>query len=55
MIMCSGGSRVFDDRFTRFTQLLGGSGSMPLPPGHSGALKQHFLHSGNMLNLVFPS
>jgi hypothetical protein len=24
MIMCRGGSRVFDDRFTRFTQLIGG-------------------------------
>jgi hypothetical protein len=29
MIMCRGGSRVFDERFTRFTQLIGGSGGMP--------------------------
>ena len=26
MIMWRGRSRVFDDRFTRFTQLIGGSG-----------------------------
>ena len=46
MIMCRGGSRVFDDRFTRFTQVIGGSGGMP--PGQIlkfGALKQHFLRS----------
>jgi hypothetical protein len=29
MIMCRGGSRVFDDRFTRFTQLIGGPGACP--------------------------
>jgi hypothetical protein len=47
MIVCRGGSRVFDDRFTRFTQVIGGSGGMP--PRKSlkfGALKQHFLRSG---------
>jgi hypothetical protein len=47
MIMCRGGSRVFDDWFTRFTQLIGGPGACP--PGKIlkfGALKQHFLRSG---------
>ena len=47
MIMCRGGSRIFDDRFTRFTQVIGGPGACP--PGKNlkfGALKQHFLRSG---------
>jgi hypothetical protein len=42
-----GGSSFLDDRFTRSTQPLGGSGSMP--PGKFlkfGPLKQHFLRSG---------
>jgi hypothetical protein len=29
MIMCRGGSGVFDDRFTRFTQLIGGPEACP--------------------------
>jgi hypothetical protein len=29
MIMSRGGSRDFDDRFTRFTQLMGGPGACP--------------------------
>jgi hypothetical protein len=52
MIMCRGGSRVFDERFTRFTQLIGGSRGMP--PGKKlkfGALKQHFLRSGVTLKI----
>jgi hypothetical protein len=47
MIMCRGGSRVFDDRFIRFTQLLGGSGGMP--PRKKFKIWenfQHFLRSG---------
>ena len=45
--MIRGGSRVFDDRFTRFTQLIGGSGGMPAGKMLKfGALKQHFLRSG---------
>ena len=35
MIMCRGGSRVFDDRFTRFTQLIGGSGGKSVKASQS--------------------
>ena len=45
--MCRGGSGVFDYRFTRFTQLIGGSGGMPPEKILKfGALKQHFMCSG---------
>ena len=29
MIICRGGSRIFEDRFTRFTQVIGGPGAYP--------------------------
>jgi hypothetical protein len=49
VIICRGGSRVFDDRFTRLTQLIGGSVQGHAPRKNFkiwGSETLHFLRSG---------